>query len=68
MAVDIFYDQVSMKECAGRGGRTRGGLHAKRTRFRSSYRARPIAELKFLSNLFVKTCGNGTKLLRPNDL
>ena len=29
-----------MKECAGRGDRTRGRLHAKRTRFRSSYRAR----------------------------
>ena len=28
-----------MKECAGRGDRTQGCLHAKRTRFRSSYRA-----------------------------
>ena len=30
------------KECAGRGDRTRGRLHAKRTRFRSSYRAQSI--------------------------
>ena len=29
-----------MKECAGRGDRTRGRLHTKRTRFQSSYRAR----------------------------
>ena len=30
MAVDLFFhDQVSMKECAGRGDRTRGRLHAK---------------------------------------
>ena len=41
MAVEVFYDQVSTKECAGRGDRTRGRLHAKRTLFRSSYRARP---------------------------
>ena len=32
--------KVSMKECAGRGDRTRGRLHAKQARFRSSYRAR----------------------------
>ena len=30
-----------MKECTGRGDRTRDYLHAKRTRFRSSYRAQP---------------------------
>ena len=36
MAVEIFQAQVSRKECAGRGDRTRGRLHAKRTRFRSS--------------------------------
>ena len=36
----FFHDQISMKECAGRGERTRGRLHAKGTRFRSSYRAR----------------------------
>ena len=36
----FFHDQVSAKECAGRGDRTRGRLHAKRTRFLSSYRAR----------------------------
>ena len=35
-----FNDQVSTKECARRGDRTRGRLHARRTRFRSSYRAR----------------------------
>ena len=29
----MFHDQVSTKECAGRGDRTRGRLHAKRTRF-----------------------------------
>ena len=39
MAVESFHDKVSTKECAGRGDRTRGRLHAKRTRFRSSYRA-----------------------------
>ena len=39
MAVDIFHDQVSTKECAGRGDRTRGRLHAKQTRFQTSYRA-----------------------------
>ena len=31
-----FHDQVSTKECAGRGDQTRGRLHAKRTRFRSN--------------------------------
>ena len=36
MAVEIFHDQVSTKECVGRG------LHAKRTRFRSIYRARLV--------------------------
>ena len=30
MAVEIFHDQVSTKECAGFGDRTRGHLHAKR--------------------------------------
>ena len=40
MAVDFFFhDQVSTKECAGRGDETRGRLHAKRTRFRSFQRA-----------------------------
>ena len=29
-----------MKECVGRGDQIQGCLHAKRTRFRSSYRAR----------------------------
>ena len=29
MAVQIFHDQVSMKECAERGDRTQGRLHAK---------------------------------------
>ena len=33
-----FHDQVSTKECVGRGDRTRARLHAKRTRLRSSYR------------------------------
>ena len=42
----LFYDQVTTKECAGRGNRTRGRLHAKRTRFRSSYRARPVFKRK----------------------
>ena len=37
---NFFHDQVSTKECAGRGDRTRGRLHAKRTCFRSSYRTR----------------------------
>ena len=27
MAVEMFHDQVSTKECAGRGDRTRGRLH-----------------------------------------
>ena len=41
MALDFFFhDQVSTKECAGREDRTRGRLHAERTRFGSSYRAR----------------------------
>ena len=41
MAVEcVFHDQVSTKQCAGRGDRTWGRLHAKGTRFRSSYRAR----------------------------
>ena len=35
-----FHDHISTKECAGRGDRTRGHLHAKRTRIQSSYRAR----------------------------
>ena len=39
MAVDIFSWLIYTKECAGRGDRTRGRLHAKRTRFRTSYRA-----------------------------
>ena len=39
MAVEFFHDQVSTKECAGCGDRTRGRLHAKRTQFRSRYRA-----------------------------
>ena len=38
MAVEIFHDQVSTKECVGCGDRTRGHLHAKRIRFQSSYR------------------------------
>ena len=33
----LFHDQISMKECTGRGDRTRGRLHAKRTRFRLRY-------------------------------
>ena len=37
MAVKNYHDQFSTKECAGRGDRTRGRLHAKRTRFQSSY-------------------------------
>ena len=37
MAWKFFHDQVSTKECAGRGDRTRGRLHAKRTRFGSNY-------------------------------
>ena len=40
MAVEMFSWQVSTNEYAGRGDRTRGRFHAKRTRFRSSYRAR----------------------------
>ena len=36
----VIHDQVSTKACAGRGDRTRDRLHAKRTRFRSRYRAR----------------------------
>ena len=44
MAVEIFHDQVSMKECARRGDLTRGRLHAKRARFRSSYRTRSAEE------------------------
>ena len=35
-----FHDHISMKEWAGRGDRTRGHLHAKRTRIQSRYRAR----------------------------
>ena len=47
---NFFHDQVSMKECAGNGDRTRGRLHAKRTRFHSSYRARLyILEIIFIS-------------------
>ena len=42
MAVEFFHDQVCTKECAERGDRTRGRLHGKRTRFRSSYRPRLI--------------------------
>ena len=38
--------KVSTKECAGRGDRTRGRLHAKLTRFRSSYRAQYSAHGK----------------------
>ena len=40
MAVEMFHDQVSTMECARGRDWTRGCLHAKRTRFRSSYRAR----------------------------
>ena len=39
MAVEMFHDQMSKKDCAGRGDQTRGRLHAKQTRFQSSYRA-----------------------------
>ena len=35
---NFFHDQVSTKECARRGDWTRGCLHAKQTRLRSSYR------------------------------
>ena len=38
MAIEI-HDQVSTKEYPGRGDRTRGRLHAKQPRFRSSYRS-----------------------------
>ena len=44
MDVEMFHDQVSTKECAGRGDRTRGRLHAKGIHFRSSYRARLLIE------------------------
>ena len=44
MAVESFLDQVSTKECVGRGDRTRGRLHAMRKRFQSSYRARPRSQ------------------------
>ena len=37
-----------MKECARRGDQTRGRLHAKRTRFQSSYRAQFAALRKQL--------------------
>ena len=39
MAVEFFFHDQPTKECAGRGDQTRGRLDAKRTRFRSSYRA-----------------------------
>ena len=53
MAVEIFFmtKQVSTKESAGRGNRTRGRLHAKRTRFRSRYCARPGVQLKRAAKL-----------------
>ena len=31
MAEEFFHDQIFMKECAGRGDRTRGRLHGKRS-------------------------------------
>ena len=40
MAVEMLSWPSLQKECAGRGDRTRGRLRAKRTCFRSSYRAR----------------------------
>ena len=58
-----------MKECAGHGHRTRGRLHAKRTRFRSSYRARSKVQCELeseLPSMFRVTVGE-TITIPPNS-
>ena len=49
MVVEIFHDRVStdVEVRAGRGDRTRGRLHAKQTRFWSSYHARPVYNVTY---------------------
>ena len=60
MAVEMLSFRLH-EECVGRGDRTRGRLHAKRSRFRSCYRVRSPVSVDQLTCIINHAPGTVTK-------